>query len=81
MAWFGEGSDLDRAPELQDLYFANYTHLYYLQQLPDHDESARAKEAAERMGVEYLHLDTGLDVLEQRLVAIVEQFENEDDAA
>jgi hypothetical protein len=78
LVWKGLG--LDRAPELHDLYFANYTHLYYLQQLPDRDESARAREAAEKVGVEYLHLDTGLDVLEQRLLAIVEDFQTRNDA-
>jgi len=28
---------LDKYPELQEMYFANYTHLMYLKQLPDHD--------------------------------------------
>lgn len=72
LVWKGLG--LDRAPELHDLYFANYTHLYYLQQLPDQDESERARAAAEKVGVEYLQLNTGLGELEQRLVALVENF-------
>ena len=69
LVWNGLG--LDRAPELQEQYFANYTHLFYLKQLPDRDESDRAKAAAAKLGVEYVQIDPGLAVLEDRLVALV----------
>ena len=70
LVWNGLG--LDRAPELLEQYFGNYTHLFYLKQLSDRDESARARAAAAKLGVEYVQIDAGLDVLEERLAALVE---------
>ncbi|MFN8487756.1 MAG: DUF1638 domain-containing protein [Caldilineaceae bacterium] len=72
LVWKGLG--LDRFPSLLKTYFGNYTHLMYLQQLPDQDESARAQAAAEKMGLQYVQVDTGLDELEERLVAMVEEW-------
>jgi len=72
LVWKGLG--LDRYPSLIQAYFGNYTHLMYLQQLPDQDESARAQAAAEKMGLQYVHVDTGLEELEKRLVALVEEW-------
>lgn len=69
LVWKGLG--LARHPELRDLYFGNYTHLLYLRQLPEQDETARARAAAARLGVEYRQVDTGLVELEERLVALV----------
>jgi hypothetical protein len=66
-----EGLGLDRHPQLRDLYFGNYTHLLYLQQLPDQDESERAQAAAEKLGLTYIHANPGLAVLEERVVALV----------
>jgi hypothetical protein len=71
LVWKGLG--LDRYPELRDLYFGNYTHVLYLQQLPDQDERVRAQAAAEKLGLTYTHIFTDLDVLEARLVALVEE--------
>ncbi|MDQ3248338.1 MAG: DUF1638 domain-containing protein [Chloroflexota bacterium] len=71
LVWKGLG--LDRYPELRDTYFGNYTHLLYLQQLPQQDEQARAQAAAAKLGLQYVHANTGLDELEQRLVAIVNE--------
>ncbi|MFZ4658677.1 MAG: DUF1638 domain-containing protein [Caldilineaceae bacterium] len=71
LVWKGLG--LDRYPELRDLYFGNYTHVLYLQQLPDQDERVRAQAAAEKLGLTYKHIFTDLDVLEARLVALVEE--------
>ena len=65
---------LDRYPSLLQAYFGNYTHLMYLQQLSDQDESARAQAAAEKMGLQYVHVDTGLEELEKRLVTLVEEW-------
>jgi Protein of unknown function (DUF1638) len=67
-----EGLGLDRYPQLRDLYFGNYTHLLYLQQLPDQDESARAQAAAQKLGLQYAYTNSGLDVLEERLVTLVQ---------
>lgn len=68
---------LDRHPELRDLYFGNYTHLLYLQQQAENDQSVRARAAAERLGLEYVELATGLETVEARLLAIVEERQAE----
>jgi molybdenum-dependent DNA-binding transcriptional regulator ModE len=41
--------------------------------LPDQDDSARAQAAAAKLGLTYKHIFTNLDVLEARLVALVEE--------
>jgi hypothetical protein len=64
---------LDRFPELRDAYFHNYTDLLYLRQMPENDASQRAKKAAEQLGLRYQETDTGLRVLEERLVELVER--------
>jgi hypothetical protein len=71
LVWQGLG--LDRHPELRDLYFGNYTHMLYLRQLPNQDESVRAQAAAAKLGLEYVAADTGLAVLETRLVQLVRE--------
>lgn len=68
-----KGLWLDRYPNLLEAYFGNYTHLLYLQQTDGPSESERARKAAERLGLEYVQVETGLDELESRLVAIVEE--------
>ncbi len=67
-----ESLGLDRYPELRDIYFGNYKELLYLRQLPERDESERARAAASQLGLAYNKVDSGLDVLEKRLVEIVE---------
>jgi len=71
LVWKGLG--LDRHPQLRDLYFGNYTHLLYLQQSAEQDETARAQAAAVKMGLTYKQIFTDLDVLEERLAALVEE--------
>lgn len=71
LVWKGLG--LDRHPQLLDLYFGNYTHLLYLQQSTDQDETERAQAAAGKLGLTYKQIFTDLDVLEARLVALVEE--------
>ncbi len=70
LVWKGLG--LDRHPELLQIYFGNYTHLMYLQQLPDHAERARAQAAAAKLGLQYVEVNPGVAELEQRLVAMVD---------
>lgn len=72
LVWKGLG--LDRHPELLQLYFGNYTHLMYLQQLPEHAERTRAQAAAAKLGLQYVEVNPGLAELEQRLVAIVNAY-------
>ena len=67
-----ESLGLDRYPELRDTFFGNYEELLYLRQIPDQDESERAREAAARLGLAYKEADSGLDVLEERLVKLIE---------
>lgn len=71
LVWKGLG--LDRHPELRDLYFEHYTHLLYLRQSSETDESAKARAAAERLGLVYVEAETGLDELERRLIPLVEE--------
>ncbi|MCB0114448.1 MAG: DUF1638 domain-containing protein [Caldilineaceae bacterium] len=64
---------LDRFPELRDLYFGNYKEVLYLRQLPDQDESQRARSAADRLGLDYREADSGLQTLQDRLVRLLEE--------
>jgi hypothetical protein len=72
LVWKGLG--LDRYPQLRDDYFGNYTHVLYLRQQADNDQSERAREAAERMQLTYVEQESGLDVLEARLLAQIEAW-------
>lgn len=58
---------LDRFPELRDAYFGAYTRLLYLEQAPDADTEARARAAAERLGLDYARRATGYGLLESTL--------------
>ena len=70
LVWKGLG--IAQHPELRPLYFGNYTHVLYLNQLPAHDEEARARAAAEKLGLTYVSAATGLDELRARIVPLVE---------
>jgi hypothetical protein len=58
---------LDRHPQLRDMYFGNYTKLVYQAQTDDPALTARAKECAERMGLEFERRLTGYGDLETTL--------------
>ena len=75
----GRGGDvvLVADPDLRDLYFEHYTHLMYLRQSGEPAERQRARNAATRLGLEYVEAGTGLSELEQRLVALVDARQNE----
>lgn len=51
---------LDRHPELREDYFGNYTRLAYLAQTDDPVLDTKAREAAERLGLRFERIDTGL---------------------
>ncbi len=64
------GLGLDRHPELGPMYFGHYRRLVYLAQTRDPALEARARAAAERLGLAYEHRHTGYGELGRRLVAI-----------
>jgi Protein of unknown function (DUF1638) len=55
------GLGLDRFPELRDDYFGNYRRLVHLAQFDDPQTAAKARAAAERLGLAYERRFTGLD--------------------
>jgi len=71
-----ESLGLDRLPHLRDTYFGNYRELLYLRQLPDQDESERARLAAQRLELVYREVDTGLAELEKRLRSVGEDIKH-----
>jgi len=54
-----EGLGLDKHPELRDDYFGNYKRLVYLAQTDDADLTARAADAAKKIGLEFERRLTG----------------------
>lgn len=60
--WRGLG--LDRWPHLIDDYFKHYRRLVYLSQQPTDELVARGRKAAERLGLEFEHVHTGLGPLD-----------------
>lgn len=53
------GLGMDTRPELAELYFSNYSRLVYLSQRDDEDLMARARGAADRLGLAFEHRRTG----------------------
>ncbi len=64
------GLGLDRHPELLSDYFGNYRKLVYLAQCEDADLVARAKAAADRLGLAFEHRQTGLGELGRFIAAL-----------
>jgi Protein of unknown function (DUF1638) len=54
------GLGLDRFPQLRDDYFGNYRRLVHLAQFDDPETTAKARAAAERLGLAYERRFTGL---------------------
>lgn len=50
---------LDKHPELRDVYFANYERALYLAQTKDDELEAKARQAAEYLGLDYEYRYTG----------------------
>ena len=57
LVWCGLG--LDRHPELRETYFANYRRVVLLSQEPGPGVLARARAAADRLGLPLVHQPTG----------------------
>ena len=62
-----KGLGIDRHPELEPMYFGNYKRLVYLAQTRDGETEARARAAAERLGLEFEFRFTGYGGLEPLL--------------
>ncbi|MDE4131554.1 DUF1638 domain-containing protein [Phaeobacter sp. QD34_3] len=58
---------LDRAPELRDMIFGNYTTIVYQSQVNDPALLAKAQDCAARMGLDFVHRHTGYGELETTL--------------
>lgn len=58
---------LDRHPELRDMIFGNYTTLIYQAQTDDPALDAKARDCAERLGLEYVRRFTGYGDLARTL--------------
>jgi hypothetical protein len=67
LVWSGLG--LDRHPELRDTYFANYRRAVFLSQTPDAALIARARAAAGRLGLDFVHRRTGREGLRAPVLA------------
>jgi hypothetical protein len=63
------GLGIDRHPELQAQYFANYRRLVYLAQAPEKEADTGARAIAARLGLEYQFQSTGYGGLKESLVA------------
>ena len=61
---------LDQHPELRDMYFGNYTTLVYQAQTDDPALTAKARDCAARLGLEFERRYTGYGELETTLDAI-----------
>ncbi len=67
LIWKGLG--IERHPELLPLYFGNYRRLIYLAQTDSPTLRAKAKHAAERLGLAYDHRFTGYGELQPAVTA------------
>ncbi len=61
LIWKGMG--MDRHPDLRDLYFAHYDRVVYLAQTDDPALDAKARAAADRLGLRYERRKTGYGAL------------------
>jgi hypothetical protein len=63
------GLGIDRHPELEAVYFANYKRVVYLSQTDDPDLLVLARRAAERLDLAFEHRPTGIAGLAAPIVA------------
>ena len=74
LVWAGLG--LDRHPELLDDYFGNYRRLVYLAQTDDPALTAKARDAADRLGLAFERVATGMGELDGFLHGALRGFED-----
>ncbi len=68
-----EGLGISDHPELQEIYFKNYTRLVHLSQEPDPELDRQARQAADRLGLSFERVSTGYGGLVDALVEIRER--------
>lgn len=66
-----KGFGIDRYPNLKEMYFEHYKRLVYMSQAPDADLIAKAKKAADFLGLEFEHRHTGYGELTTYIQALV----------
>lgn len=71
LVWSGLG--LDRHPELRDAYFGRYRRVVLLSQAADPALVARARAAADRLGLAFSHRPTGRARLRAPVLAFVDR--------
>ncbi len=62
-----DGLGINKHPELMNMYFSNYKRLVYLAQTEDASLQEKAEAAAEKLGLEYEYVFTGLGDLKDFL--------------
>ena len=75
-----EDLKLDTHPALQDMLFGHYQRVVYLAQTHDPNLRAKAQQAADRLGLSFEVLETGLTSLESALAPQVLQFNHDGEA-
>ncbi|MFK8019347.1 MAG: DUF1638 domain-containing protein [Pseudomonadales bacterium] len=65
------GLKIDKHPELEEMYFANYRRLVYLAQTDDQDLQKQAQAAADRLKLEYVYQRTGYGELQTSLESLI----------
>ena len=68
-----EGLGISEHPELQEIYFKNYSRLVHLSQEPDPELDRQARQAADRLGLRFERVATGYGGLVDALVEIRER--------
>jgi hypothetical protein len=58
-----KGLGLDRFPQLRDSYFGHYTRVMYIAQTPDDNLIAKAKQAAQKLGLAFAMKQTGYGLM------------------
>lgn len=72
-----EGMGINKYPELEQMYFANYKRLVYLAQSHNPDLLTRAQAAAQRLGLEFEHRYTGFGDFESSLMMVNKNYYEE----
>jgi len=76
-----KGMGLDRYPDLYDSYFGNYKKLVYFSQIEDEALIAMAREAAEKLNLEFVYRHVGYGALEPAISALTEKSKEPEHAA